>query len=524
MACLSSTEQVLSQLRRGCTARRNIAAGALPVKVDSIRLPDLSLEAPRPGFICTKQHCHSMIPSKCGAYLAVLLLGEQMSTTTAKDQARTYQVAVYSTCEGYHEQARFHISWLEPKIRWAQHAPQLRVAQEAEGWAKACAAAVAGSTAAQIADQTLLTAAFVYDAAAGRVVHSLGQQSSDLLVQQRIASERLLEWCPSDRHLLLVHGPCNPAPHGQEGAQGCSTSTHTTSSASSEEYSYDEDPGDGLDYMYVYVIDVEIDTVLACSRTHTQPDEEYPVTPVAWHAAVPGIIFDSRIVLEHHAAFTQAGLLTGTLPWHPRPSFLPSYPPEFSADAKYLVVDAFEAYGPDDPSAYKWGRTPYREVKAVMLCSVGVTNLGFATLECHDGDSYTEWLPHGSSLLVYQRFPAEPVIVQYPGHSCHQLPGALFDDACFSPSARVFMDRGSQDGLRIVDSETGQELWDLPASDAKWTEFMMSDCQSRNVRLKHGKDYDCDYCQWLPSGLGVICCTNEFRRAEPLSLHVLWFA
>ena len=522
MTCLSSTKQVLSQLQRGCTAGRNIAAGALPVKVDSIRLPDLSLEAPRPGFICTKQHCHSMIPSKCGAYLAVLLLGEQMSTTTAKDQARTYQVAVYSTCEGYHEQARFHTSWLEPKIRWAQHAPQLRVAQEAEGRAKACAAAVAGSTAAQIADQTLLTAAFVYDAAAGRVVHSLGQQSSDLLVQQRIAGEVLLEWCPSDRHLLLVRGPCNPARHGQEGAQGCSTQACTHSSASSGESGIEDDLEIGVESMYVYVLDVVNDTVLAHSRACTRPDEEDPLTPVAWHPTVPGIIFDSRTtVLENHA-FTQAGFLTGSLPWS-WPSYLPAHPPDFSADARYLVVDALAAYSASRPTILKWGE-PMREVKAVLLCSVGDTTLSFATQENHDEECYTEWLPHGSSLLVFQRSPARLVIVQYPGHARRQLPGAIHEDVCFSPSARFFMDRGSQDGLRIVDVGTGQQQWNLPASDDKWTEFMMPTCHSRRVRLTYGSNFDCDYFQWLPSGLGVICCTNEFRRAEPLSLHVLWFA
>ena len=530
MASLSRTEEVLDLVRRGSKAKCNIEAGSLPVKVDSIRLPDQTCQRPWPGFTWSSLQCQSIEFSTCGQYLAVVLMGEQTTNSKGRQEPfPSYQVVVYSFCVGYGELARFCVSSLEPDLHWDQKVPQLGVVQVSELRAQACAAAEEGLG---IADPTLLTAVFVYDAAAGRILHTLGQQSSDLFAKQLDDGSPLFAWAPSGRHLLLVHGDHSPAFDEQTADEGGATAdepteSHTQSPASSDVGSYAE----GLDsdeeeeeYLFVYIVDVVHDKVLAYSRTHTvgeRSDEDF--TAVIWHPTVPGVIFDSRTVLEDHAAFTQAGFLTGTLPWHPWACYHTQHAPDFSADARFLIAESTVESDSDSPSYHKWGRTYMRKVWAVLFCSVGVTNIGFATQECLDGETYTAWLPSGAKLLVHQLYSGRSVVVHYPEEHHHPLPQVVEERACFSPSARFFMDKGKRGGLRILDSQSGQQHWELPASDAKWLSFMLPGQQS-SMKLKHGSGFSSGYFEWLPSGLGVICHTHEFRRTEPLSLHVLWFA
>ena len=138
LSSLASTQQVLTAIQKGHTARRNILTNSNPVRVETVQLPDQQATAPQQHYAWFRLRCSHVTFSSCGNWAAATLEGQQRCSLNISEQ---YQqrlpfnfvasvVVLYSiTATGFQQRASFDLGCSEAVIAWSQSGPHLSIAQ-----------------------------------------------------------------------------------------------------------------------------------------------------------------------------------------------------------------------------------------------------------------------------------------------------------------------------------------------------------------------------------------------------------
>ena len=151
---------------------------------------------------------------------------------------------------------------------------------------------------------TQLPAAFVYDAAAGAVLHAAGPDAASVLQRLDRMELQSLLWSPGDCHHLLVYG-------------------HWTGGS----------PPAGEPAGVLAIVNVVLDQVAACSDILTmRKAEDEGFRAATWHPGSQGFVTSWDIALADPDCFRAAGFAVGTVlePLHVGDSF--------SADGSHFIA------------------------------------------------------------------------------------------------------------------------------------------------------------------------------------------
>ena len=138
MGSLASTQQVLTAIQKGHTARRNILTNFNPVRVETVQLPDQRATAPQQHYAWHRLWCSHVTFSSCGDWAAASLEGEQRCSLNYSQQHRqrlpfyfvASEVVLYRmTATGFQQRASFDLGGSEAVIAWSQSDPHLSIAQ-----------------------------------------------------------------------------------------------------------------------------------------------------------------------------------------------------------------------------------------------------------------------------------------------------------------------------------------------------------------------------------------------------------
>ena len=138
MKSLASTQQVLTAIQKGHTARHNILTNSNPVRVETVQLPDQRATAPQQHYAWFRLRCSHVTFSSWGNWAAANLEGEQRCSLTFSEQQQqrlpfrlvASEVVLYSmTATGFQQRASFDLGCSEAVIAWSQSGPHLSIAQ-----------------------------------------------------------------------------------------------------------------------------------------------------------------------------------------------------------------------------------------------------------------------------------------------------------------------------------------------------------------------------------------------------------
>ena len=338
LACQTSTPGVLAAVRKGYTARHNILAQALAIKVETVRLPEPTCLGPQEHCIWKSLACIEMTFSHCGRWLAVVLVGHQ-SCTTAEEwsgvSSKMFEIVLYSVSGQLQQQARVCTGTSQPTIQWAEKAPHLCVAVAP---ASRAPTQLPESHRQDLSAQPAGFAAFVLDAQTGSRIHALGPEVaafSQLLNESCPAVLQHISWLPcSSSGLLLVQWQR-------------------------------WDNGEG----FLSAFDIQGNMAVAGSVIST-PLGRRPFGVAAWCPSIRlGVVLPAVMTLQQPDSFSQAGIAVANLP---DPYAIQPHPAAFSSDGKHLIAW---------PKGWRYGDyRPNAKGLAVFSCSLQGVQISF-TLE-----------------------------------------------------------------------------------------------------------------------------------------------
>ena len=290
---MPSTKLVLSALQKAFAARQRIQARCSPVKEADILLYDQSAGPQlQPGYKRCSLLVDWALPSPCGSYIAVVLVGRQepLDHERYRRWLHVYDVCLHSTSEGLPEVARFHTTNAEPELKWSP-AGQLCIAQS-------CCRSAAFSLQCSVdlhiqASNSAKCSALIWDPKLAAVVHRVGPDVSALLhkPEPRYRTEDV-NWATSCQYLL---------------AQG--------SLGTDEDYNEECGLFHGKVSGWLVIADVVQCKVGAKSRVHSTVgrSNDNPFA-ILWVPYARAVILQSYTQVEDLPSLAQAGFAVGNLP------------------------------------------------------------------------------------------------------------------------------------------------------------------------------------------------------------------
>ena len=356
---------MLDALRRAHTAKQRLLSN-LPARVETIPLPDLQASLAVKHYKGEPLECMVASFDCSGRWLALVLGSRQYCSLAQQEQEQlrlpfdhcTYAVLLYSTIDGFQEQARFNTASCKPCLQWHQAVPHLGLALQPRLRDR-----LRLSPTDEVWDELDCSpehpAAFIWDAGAGAVHRALGQEAAAAVRELDKCALQDLLWSPTNCRFLMVYGqwhevgPCNDASTG-----------HLT------------------------ILDLLEDRVAARAElVGTREDLESDFHAVAWHPHHLGFVLSAGVCLRQEDCFRQAGFALGTLPEGLHNSS------GFSHDAGHLVAvyldeDMYGAHSeiPDSHLLVKCS------VEGQQICLVRETELPPV---CD-----VQWVPSSFSLLL----------------------------------------------------------------------------------------------------------------------------
>ena len=549
LSSLASTQQVLTAVQKGHTARRNISTNSDPVRVETVQLSDQQATAPQQHYKWFSLRCSQVTFSSCGNWAVATLEGQQRCSLNILEQ---YQqrlpfsfvasvVVLYSmTATGFQQRASFDLGCSEAVIAWSQSGPHLSIAQlprcradlghteQVSGdtpracFCCSCTTPHLPWTAPELLDGGRLflnpvsynlaeqvwdalevprehPAAFIFDAPSGAVLHSLSLEAFDVIQGLETLQLCSLCWSPGACRRLLVYGQPSRTGTPSLGSRGV-----------------------------LAIVDGVQDKDLACSHLlGTREHQQARFDAVTWHPKAAGFMVSCDVELEDRSCFWQAGFAVGVLP---APYQITG---GFSGDGQRMIATCHDGSG---------GRQERLEAGELDLEDLDCYHFLNTTISehhiCHKGcpqsippaASPTEaaihpsfsWLPCDSKRIrCISKMHLDSFVGTMSPSPRIYLADTVEEPVHFSP-LNVFIATTGSLGLCILELQSGHRCWSL-AADPEW-EGQAEHVKVRDETLGLAGSVMQECAGWLPSGQGMVILMDRRKRLEVPSLHIMMFA
>ena len=546
---LVSTQQMLTAVQKGHTARHNILTNSNPVRVETVQLPDQRATAPQQHYEWFELRCSHVIFSSCGNWAAVTLEGQQRCSLNSTGQ---YQqrlpcsfvasvLVLYIAATGFQQRASFDLGCSEAVIAWSNLGPHLSIAQLPWFWADlwhaeqvsgdtpracfccSCTTPILPRTVPQLLDggRLLLNpvsyklpwqvwdalevhakhpAAFIFDAPSGAVLQSLRLEASAIIQGLETLQLRSFCWSPGACHRFLVYGQPSRTGTPSLGSRGV-----------------------------LAIVDVVQDKVLACSHLHgTREQQQARFDAVTWHPKAAGFMVSCDVELEDRSCFWQAGFAVGVLP---APYQISG---GFSVDGQRIIATCQDGSG-GRQELLEAGELDSEDLDCHHFLNITISEHHI----CHRGCPQSipppaspeeaaihpsfNWLQCDSEhvLCVSKIHPNS--FVATLGSSTHtHLADSVKEPVDFSPLNSFIATMGSW-GFCILMLRSGRRCWSIASADSEW-EGQAEHVTMQNNTLGLAGSVTQGCAAWLPSGQGMVLLAAKRRCLDPPSLRILMFA
>ena len=286
---MASTQQVLAALHRAHTANHTITANRPPATAQTLEPPDPQARAPTKHFEWISCGCKEVACSQCGSWVADVQQASLYGCAAEPENDNlqvmfVYDIVVYSTTDSLQQQqASFRTGSSQPILQWCQSHPLLGIAHMPR--VRRSGSLPGAELQAALGVPSEHPAAFIWDAEAQAVQHSLGPETSAVVRGLGCHELQGMAWSPVDRRYLLVYGHRTVGP--ETGASpGC-----------------------------LSLVDLHQGSLVASSGITGMRDPMMSYCDaIAWHPSQQAFIMDCDIGLEDKACFQQAGFAVAALP------------------------------------------------------------------------------------------------------------------------------------------------------------------------------------------------------------------